>query len=169
MTKSAVVLGILHDLQGPRFSCYVDDPSYPLLLKEAMKGIDCVFEEASGHSPSIAEDLAATILGAGHYVDIDPSVDERPKYGLPKTTAFGVPVDMWNSADSYVSMLSDVQGKREELWVKRIAETSFSKAIVIVGVAHCLSVAFRLISAGIGVESVWGYTPHEKLCKRAHA
>ena len=45
----------------------------------------------------------------------------------------------------------------------------FGSDRVLVGIAHGLSFAFRLAEVGFHVESVWGYTPHHKLCKREHA
>jgi hypothetical protein len=169
MAKSVTVLGVLHELQGPGFFNYVQDPSYPLLLKDVMRGIDCVFEEASGRGPSIAEDLAASLLGAGHYIDVDPARNERAKHGIPETTTGGGPIDLYNSPDSYVILLMDAQRLREELWIRTIEQRSFGKAILIVGIGHSLSVAFRLIGAGIVVEEVRAYTPHAKLCRRTHA
>ena len=73
MARSVLVLGVAHELQGSKFQGYVDDPSFGLLLKSSMNGVDFVFEETAGLGPSKAEDLANSILGTGHYVDIDPS------------------------------------------------------------------------------------------------
>ncbi len=70
------------------------------------------------------------------------------------------------SPDDYYEWVAvDVQKVREELWIRRITESSFQNAFVIVGIAHNLSVAFRLASAGIRVEQAWSYTPHHKLCR----
>jgi hypothetical protein len=46
MTRSALILGVAHELQGPGFLGYVHDPSYLLLVEGAMIGVDFVFEEA---------------------------------------------------------------------------------------------------------------------------
>ena len=48
MTRSVLVLGVAHELQGSKFQGYVDDPSYGLPLKSSMHGVDFVFEEVSG-------------------------------------------------------------------------------------------------------------------------
>jgi hypothetical protein len=48
MTRSVLVLGVAHELQGSKFQGYVDDPSHGVLLKISMHGVDFVFEEASG-------------------------------------------------------------------------------------------------------------------------
>jgi hypothetical protein len=169
MAKSVTVLGVLHDLQGPHFPGYVEDPSYPMLLESLMREIDCVFEEASGLGPSIAEDLAASHLGAGHYLDVDPPRNERAKYGIPEKTTDGCPIDPCNSPDTFAILFVDAQRLREELWIRRIEQHAFKKAIVIVGIGHSLSIAFRLIVAGIVVDQVLAYTPHQKLCQRKHA
>jgi hypothetical protein len=84
MTRSVLVLGVAHELQGSKLQGYVDDPSYGLLLKSSMHGVDFVFEEASGLGPSKVEDLAISILGAGQYVDIDPSLSERSRVGATR-------------------------------------------------------------------------------------
>ena len=84
MTRSVLVLGVAHGLQGSKFQGYVDEPSHGLLLKSSMHGVDFVFEEASCLGPSKAEDLAISILGAGQYVDIDPSLSERSRVGATR-------------------------------------------------------------------------------------
>jgi hypothetical protein len=83
MRKSASVLGVPHQLQGPKFAGYVHNPTYSRFIEDLIKReVGFVFEEASGRGPSIAEDLAKSLLGSGHYLDVDPSRDERPKYGI---------------------------------------------------------------------------------------
>ena len=169
MTRSVLVLGVAHELQGSKFQGYVDDPSYGLLLKSSMHGVDFVFEEAAELGPSKAEDLAIFILGAGHYVDIDPSQGERSKYGIPEITAEGYPVDPMHSTESYGSLLMDAQRMREEFWIQRIEQQTFKKAVAIVGIGHSLSIAFRLESAGFVIAEIRAYTPYGVLCRRAHS
>jgi hypothetical protein len=168
VTRSVLVLGILHELQGPDFYNYVEDRSYPKLLETAMSGVDFVFEEASGQGPSIAEGAAAAILGAERYLDIDPSADERPQYGIPRVTASGFPIDPPDSSDSCCTVDHDAQRLREEEWVRRIKGREFQKALVIVGIAHSLSLQRRLSEAGFSVK-LWAYEPHAKLCRRKHS
>lgn len=169
MTRSAVVLAVPHQLQGPAFGGYVDDPSYSLLLENVTRdGVDFVFEEASGRTPSTAEQVAVSRLGEDHYLDVDPSVDERPKYGIAKVTGGGGPIDPFRSKDIYESALLDEQRKREDLWVQRVVAQPFKKALIIVGLAHGLSLGFRLASAGIEVRDVFLYIPHEKVCRKPH-
>jgi hypothetical protein len=55
---------------------------------------------------------------------------------------------------------------REELWCKRIAEQTFTNALVICGYLHTLSVTFRLRSAGFGVK-FQAYFPEDILCSHA--
>ena len=119
MTKSVVVLGVTHELQGPRFIGYVDDPSYPLLLKLSMRGVDFVFEEASGLGPSIAENLANSILGPGHYVDVDPSASQRGIYRIVAIDMGDGAIDRNNSPDRYVPIAVEPHKIREELWARR--------------------------------------------------
>jgi len=93
MSKTVLVLAVPHQLQGPKFLGFVADPSYNLLVKSAVlrRGVNFIFEEASGLGPSVAEEIARTLLGPGHYMDIDPSREEREKYGIAKETGEGNP------------------------------------------------------------------------------
>jgi hypothetical protein len=166
MTKSVAVLAVPHQLQGPGFRDYVEDPSYPLLLKLLMRvhDVDFVFEEAAGRHPSVADCSATAFHRPAQYLDIDPPPEERPKYGIAMEVGGGAGIDPCHSPDYYESSKVDEQRKREELWVSRIVSTPFQKALVIVGVAHGLSVAFRLVSAGVSVAETYVYTPYSKLC-----
>jgi hypothetical protein len=142
MARSIRVLGIAHELQGPGFQGYVEDASYHLLLKKALPGVDRVFEEASGRGPSIAENLATSVLGTGRYLDVDPPQAERPKHGIPEETAGGEPIDHMESSDSFTWMIVDAQRKREKHWVRMIEAQSFARALLICGIGHSLSVTF---------------------------
>jgi hypothetical protein len=168
MTRSAFVLGVAHQLQGPKFGGFVDDASFRWIAESNITGSDMVFEEASGRGPSIAEHFANKILGVGHYVDVDPPANERARHGIPDGSSGGSVIDPMRSPDDYYEWVSvDAQKVREELWLRRITESYFQKAFVIVGVAHSLSVAFRLSSVGVRVEKSWVYTPHHKLSRHA--
>jgi hypothetical protein len=170
MGKSAVVLAVPHQIQGPGFQSYIKDPSYKLLVKNLMQsnGIDFVFEEAAGRGPSIAEKLANSFGRPVGYLDMDPAPDDRPKYGIARQVGGGGPIDPCNSPDVYESSKVDEQRKREELWLERMLLTAFAKGLVIVGSAHGLSVAFRLSSAGVSVIDNYQYMPYDKLCRRSH-
>jgi hypothetical protein len=169
MSQSVQLIAVPHQLQGSGFQGYVQDPSYSAWVKSFMlAGVDFVFEEASGRGPSIAEQLARSILKPDCYLDIDPPANERPKYGLATVSATGGAVDPCNSTDVYESPYVDEQRKREELWLKRIQSAKFEKGLLICGLAHSLSVAFRLQNIGMSVK-VSTYIPHGKLCTRRHA
>jgi hypothetical protein len=169
MSQSMQLIGVPHPLQGPGFQGYVEDPSYSGWLKSFIKdGVDFVFEEAAGRGPSIAENLANSILRTGHYMDIDPSSNERHKYGLAERSSTGGSIDPLNSTDIYESPNVDEQRNREEIWEKRIRAQKFEQGLVVCGIAHSLSFAFRLRTAGMDV-NVFTYIPHGKLCTRRHA
>jgi len=174
MSKSVVVLAVPHPLQGPGFTGYIDDPAYSRLIEGLIKRADFVFEEAGGRKPSTAETLAESLLGTGHYLDIDPPPGERHKYGIAKETGGWYPFDPFQSAapdipaDGCEWSIVEEHRKREELWLKRVQAQPFSKGLAICGLAHGLSFAFRLSSAGISVDETQSYIPHHKLCTRSH-
>ena len=174
LSKSILVLAVPHQLQGSGFRGYVDDPSYSRLVGDLIKGMDFVFEEAAGHRPSTAEDLATLLLGPGRYLDVDPPRDERPKYGIATNTGGGEPIDLYRSelgipAATYEYALVEENIKREELWRRRVQTQEFNKGLAICGLAHSLSFAFGLKSVGITVEKSYNYIPYHKLCTRFHA
>jgi hypothetical protein len=93
MSQLVRLLAVPHQLQGPRFRAYVEDSSYLQLVEGFIKDdVDFVFEEASGHRPSIAEECGNSLLGPGHYSDIDPSRSERLELGIAETLS-GLPID----------------------------------------------------------------------------
>jgi hypothetical protein len=178
--KSAIVLAVPHRLQGPGFEAFIKDPAYCKLLRRLIGSVDFVFEEAAGLGeaagcgPSIAEELAKSLLEPGRYLDIDPPKDQRTKHGLAEATG-GVEaidtdqVENGQIPDEYRWEIVDEHRKREELWIQRVVEQSFTKGLVICGSAHGLSVAFRLQCASLSVSKVYYYTPYEKLCPRPHS
>ena len=175
MPKSIVVLAVPHQLQGPNFHGYIDDPSYSKLLKDLIAdGVDFVFEEAAGRGPSTVENLANSILGAEHYLDFDPTSGERGKFGIAAQTGGGYPIDLFQRVEPGVyadtvefSILAEQQ-KREKLWAKRVVEQPFTKGIAICGLAHGLSFSFELERAGLDVGDARTYIPYHKFCNRAH-
>jgi hypothetical protein len=62
--------------------------------------------------------------------------------GTPPTVAFA----NWQ--------ILEVHAKREELWVKRIEQHEFESALVICGLVHLLSLAFRLQTAGFSAQAI---------------
>ena len=168
MSRSIQLIATLHEFQGPKFRGYIEDQSYRTMVRNFVCGADFVFEEAARRSPSIAEECADSILGSGHYLDIDPPAAERPQYGIREHTGCGCPIDPCGSPDMYESQFVDEHRKREELWLRRIQAQNFEKGLVILGVAHGLSFAFGLQQAGICVELA-NYLPFNKLCFKKHA
>jgi hypothetical protein len=174
MNKSVLVLAVPHPLQGPGFAGYVKDPAYSLLIEGLIKGADFVFEEAGGRGPSTAENLAESILTPGHYLDVDPPPSERHKYGIEKQTGGWEPIDRFQQTapgippDGHEWSIIAEQEKREKLWLDKLVAQPFEKGLMICGVAHTLSFAFRLSSAGIGIYYAYSYIPPNKLCTRAH-
>ena len=168
MSKSVVVLAVPHQLQGPKSVGYVPDSAYSLLVEDRIrKGVNFVFEEAAGLRPTTAENLATLVLGPGHYLDIDPPREERPKYGIAEspggTCLLGDPIPGF-PPDSYDWTIVEEQGRREKLWLQRMQDQPFEKGLVICGLGHNLSFAFRVLAAGIGVTTAYSYIPHHKLC-----
>jgi hypothetical protein len=175
MSKSVVVLAVPHQLQGKRFGGYIDVPSYSRLVKGLIRNrVDFVFEEAGGLRPSIAEDLAQAELGPGHYMDVDPPPSERPKLGIEAVTGGFSPNDPFETpepgvpADGCDWSIVEEQVKREKVWRERIEAQPFTKGLMVCGLAHSLSFAFGLLSAGMSVEN-YNYAPFSKLCTRTHA
>jgi hypothetical protein len=168
MTKSVAVLAVPHQLQNPKTLGYIKDPSYSNLIKSFInKGVDFVFEEASGLGPTTAQSLAESLLGQGHYMDIDPAPSDRAQYGIAKITGGRRYFDPSGFAsdrpDSYEFANVEEQKKREELWSKRIADQPFEKGLAICGVCHGLSLAFNLQKAGVSVSDAGSYIPYHKM------
>ena len=76
----------------------------------------------------------------------------------------GLRHDPYSSPDLYYSLFLDAQRKREELWLDKIQKQAFGRGLLICGLAHNLSFAFRLVSAGISAEA-YNYVPYGKLHK----
>jgi len=165
-----IVLAVPHELQGPKFGRFVEVPSYRELLKDSIRtGVNFVFEEAAGRGPSIAQELADSILKPGHYLDIDPPSNERLQHGMAEKSVETMYIDPCGDfADACGASIVDEQRKREEFWLQKIQTKQFSKGLVVCGLAHALSFAFRLRCAGIYVPRALNYIPFDKLCTRAH-
>jgi hypothetical protein len=157
MTRCVVLLATLHEFQGPGFQGYVEDSFYEDTVESCIRTgrIDFVFEEAAGRSPSIAEDHANSLLGPGHYLDVDRR-DEPSLHSGPRPICGLTAVSVGQCR------------KREGVWFERMNGEDFKKALLICGVGHSLSFAFRLQDAGFNVE-LCQHLPYERLCKREHA
>lgn len=170
MPKSISIVGTSHRLQGARKAeliRYINDPSYKRYLEDQLrpKVFDFVFEEASELGPTIAEETAATLLGQGHYLDVDPHPNNREKFGIPELINSHTPINPYEQSNSDFVQHEDLEGRgrREELWVRRVKEQSFNWALFICGYLHSLSLSFRLRSEGISVAQVGIYMPFDKL------
>jgi hypothetical protein len=160
-----VILGTLHQLQGPSFSGSVEDPSYSKLLKRLIsdRSIDFVFEEAAGRRPTTAELIAQTEV-SGHYLDVDPTPEERKFLGIEAASIPQEPIDIWDHPhDQHTEQIIEEHCKREKVWLERVGETAFKKGLLICGIAHGLGFGFKLKDAGYEV-TVFEYLPHHKVC-----
>ena len=157
MNPRVTVLATLHVVQGAEKRLgNAHDPMYVALLNKLLvsEGVDFIFEEASGLGPTIAEKLAIEKLAFGHYVDIDPARTERPDFGISPNSSephmIGAPPTV---AFANWQVLA-VHAKREELWLERIQQRQFQSALVICGLVHLLSFAFRLQTAHYSVQAI---------------
>jgi hypothetical protein len=162
------ILGTSHDIQvkGRKFS--IDDRAYPKVIDLLLFDKDFVFEEATGFGPTIAETKMTEKMGPGHYLDIDPALRDRAKHGIGDTSGPSAVIDHMVPSDGwlYGENVSE-QAKREEVWLQRIRERQFHRAVLVCGYLHLLSMAFRLHLAGFRVEAYY-YMPYDKLCRKAH-
>lgn len=160
--RSVLVLGTNHRLQGsPIYPRSVKDPGYLPLLRDLIdtESIDFIFEEASQCGPTTAERLVESMKDVRQirYLDIDPHPDLAHQHGIVDQNGEVFPKDI--GAEQKVE--EDIL--REELWCKRIAEQTFTNALVICGYLHTLSVTFRLRSVGFSMR-FQAYCPEDMLC-----
>jgi hypothetical protein len=157
MNPRVTVLATLHVVQGAEKRLgNVHDPMYVALLNKLMisEGVDFIFEEASGLGPTIAEKLALEQLPFGHYVDIDPAKGERPDFGIPSNSSEPNMIGAPPTVAFANWQLLDAHAKREELWAERVQQHEFKSALVIVGLVHLLSFAFRLQNVNFSVQAI---------------
>jgi len=168
LKKLVTILGTQHELQGcERRAGNLDDPLYLPLLKRllAEDKLDFIFEEATGLGPTIAQNLSLTELGANRYLDVDPSRENREKFGIPANTndpiMIGSPVTM---AAFYDTVFHEVHAKRELFWIQEMKNQQFDRALIIVGQNHTLSFAFRLLAENFVVKT-FTYEPSQYAVK----
>jgi hypothetical protein len=139
----------------------IDDPDYPEVLQQltSTKHIDFVFEEASELGPTIAAHVGAAL---GGYLDIDPGREWRPEFGIAKDTSQSCALDPRHSRESLCWHLLAEHRKRELLWLQRIENQAFKRGLFICGIAHMLSVSYRLLERGYETEAVL-YEPRFKV------
>ena len=157
MTPRVTVLATLHVVQGAEKRLgNVHDPMYVALLNKLIlsEGIDFIFEEASGLGPTIAETIARAELGYGRYVDIDPELGERARFGIPPNSSESHMIGVPPTVAFANWQILDVHARREELWMQRMQEHKFESALVICGLIHLLSFAFRVQAANFSVQAI---------------
>ena len=157
MSPRVTVLSTLHALQGAEKRVgNLHDPIYVALLNKLLisEGVDFIFEEASGLGPTIAEKLALEKLPFGHYVDIDPARGDRSEFGISVSSSEPNMIGAPPKVGFAHWQLLEVHAKREELWVKRMQQHEFESALVICGLVHLLSFAFRLQAAKFYVQAI---------------
>jgi hypothetical protein len=157
LSQRVTVLATLHVVQGAEKRIgNVHDPMYVALLNKLMisEGVDFIFEEASGLGPTIAERLALEQLAFGHYLDIDPARSERSEFGIPANSSEPNMIGTPPTVAFANWQILDVHAKREELWLKRMKEHKFESALVICGLVHLLSFAFRVQAAKFSVQAI---------------
>jgi len=157
MIPRVTVLATLHVVQGAEKRLgNVHDPMYVALLNKLMisEGVDFIFEEASGLGPTVAEKLALGQLPFGRYLDIDPSRNERADFGIPPNSSEPHMIGEPPSVAFANWQVLDVHAKREELWLARMRQRRFQSALVICGLVHLLSFAFRLQQADFSVQAI---------------
>jgi hypothetical protein len=127
--------------------------------------LDFIFEEATGLGPTIAQNLSLNELGANRYLDVDPSRENRERFGIPADTndplMIGSPMTI---AAFYDTVFHEVHAKREVFWIREMRKQQFDKALIIVGQNHTLSFAFRLLDENFAVKT-FTYAPSKYAVK----
>ena len=157
MNRRVLILATLHQLQGAENRHgNLHDPMYIKLLNQLIvaEEIDFIFEEASGRGPTTAEKLSLDIFGPGRYLDVDPHRDEREKFGIPKESNDFYMIGSPPGAVFASWQFHEVHEIREEYWLKQLARQSFKSALMVCGLAHVLSFAFRLHAANFSVKAL---------------
>lgn len=114
--KMVTVLAVPHQLQGKGFAGYVKEPHYEHWLGSQLKdGVDIIFEEAAGRSPSTARELADKYMK--RYCDIDPTPEERKKYSIGQT-GDGAGIAPAHSRDVIEWAFPEENIKRERVWLE---------------------------------------------------
>src|SRR6266404_4965802 len=120
MSRLVIVLATHHELQGAeQRSGNMDDPMYSALLEQLItaEGLDFIFEEATGLGPTIAERLSLAKLGPQRYLDVDPTRDERQKFGIPANAGEPYMIGSPPHAAFANWEFGEVHALREELWI----------------------------------------------------
>ena len=129
-----VVFGTCHNVQGAQKwqGRGLDDAQYKVALGQLFEGKDFIFEEATGLGPTTAETLTLNCLGAEHYLDIDPPVDQRNAYGLADHSGNSQPIDPYDPLTDFLNEEpAGQQSIRETLWIRRVQEKTFQNGLLL--------------------------------------
>ena len=174
MGRRMFVLGTDHALQGAEKledSKKICDPDYDVLVRYRVQEyyIDYIFEEVSGRGPTTAGKMQRPGLG---YLDVDPNEAERKALQIPESTLLGESFEFYEKNDAlrpdpspralYNQAVPVL--RREEVWLKRINNETFTNGLMICGAAHTFSAALRLGIAGFSVDVII-YLPFAKLAQ----
>lgn len=161
MSGFVTVLGTYHELQGSKKRPgNINDSLYVDLITDLIhdQTIDFIFEEATGLGPTTAEDLSAKLVGPNRYLDLDPPTRKRLIFGIPPETNKSVMLGTPMSNPPHVGWANwqpiRTHEAREKLWLERMKGQAFNKALMICGIAHMLSFAFRLQDARFEVKAI---------------
>lgn len=161
MPGFVTVLGTYHELQGSeKRRGNINDSLYEDLVTDLIQDqtIDFVFEEATGLGPTAAEHLTAKLVGANRYLDLDPPTQQRHIFGIPPETNQPLMLGNPMSDPPNVGWANwqpiRMNEAREKLWLERMKGQTFNKALMICGIAHMLSFAFRLQHADFEVKAI---------------
>ncbi|SRR6266566_3036505 len=166
-SKFFFVLGVNHKVQGEsNFPGTFVDPDYDKVVRDIIssKGIDFVGEEGGDHT-TIAERITQELLGAGHYLNVEP--ENRSEHRIGETyDGYKLPSASGGEFDVLRWMVAENE-KRERIWVDHLIEKTTSTGLLICGFYHAFSVAAKLLDRGFDVEART-YLPYDKLCSHTH-
>ena len=163
LQKYLIVLAVSHRVQADDptapFKTF-DDPVYKKIVKGIISNerIEFVGEEA-GDKTTHAEQITKEVLGPGHYLNVNPSVEDIERLGVAQPchgAPLGEPPVMYWSIEK--------NENKENYWVDRIVEANPQKGLLICGCFHAFSVAAKLLKRGFKVETRT-YKPWDKLAE----
>ena len=161
------MLGVSHKVQGEiNFPGTFVDPDYGEVVRHIIstRSIDFVGEEGGDHS-TIAERITQELLGARHYLNVEP--ENRWEHGIGETyDGYNLPSASGGEFDVLRWMVAENE-KRERIWVDHLIEKTTSIGLLICGFFHAFNVSAKLLDRGFDVEART-YLPWDKLCSHKH-